>query len=479
MKKGRIKINKFIFYTIFFWVFVGLFVGLLLGTSAYYYSQFGDFSFTNFQGPVPVWQMSPGLKNYVVTFELINSIFLGIFFALVVAFFLILVMVKGISNFFWIMLPLFFLFINSIFTFDSYIVVSLVIKNVNSKVFGSLTVPTMGLFFFFRALYLKKQGIIDATNVHMIAIGSVFFVASILNFIYYFADVDLRAYYWILVCSVGLYLVIMTNLKAASQQRPLTWRTQVTNSLCFVLILYEIAYSSDLMHFAPLGIEEIVFFFIFLNAEGLLFMRLKELYTNARAETQLEEDNISLERDILNEQIKPHYIFNTLFIIQSIYHKSQEKGDAAIELYKNDLISSFKNTDKPLIPFKDELGVIENFIKMQNILKDVPFKIKEDLEYVDFMIPPLSIEPLIENSVRYSNCNLKEDGMILIKTHKEGDKIIIEVSDNGNGFDIKQVRADSIGVKNLTVRFTKFLNGTVEIHSTKGIGTWAKITIPE
>ena len=455
------------------------FIMFLLGTSVYCQSAFGDFSFATFQGPIPVWQMTSGLKNYVVIFELINSIFLGIFFSIIASFFLIILLVKGISNFFWVMLPLCFLFINSIFSFDSYIVVSLMIKNVSAKIFGSLMIPTMCLFFFFRVLDLKKQEVIDISKIQLIFIGSILMIASGLNFIYFYAGIDVRAYYWFLLLSVGLYIVLMTNLKASKEERQLSMKNQLTNSLCFVLIIYEIIYSSDALGFAPLGIEELVFFFIFLNAEFLLFTRLKELYTNARAETKLEEDNISLEKDILNEQIKPHYIFNTLFIIQSIYHKSPKKGDEAIELYKNDLISSFKNIDKPLIPFKDELEVIENFVKMQNILKDVPFRINEQLEVIDFMIPPLSIEPLIENSVRYSNCNLKPDGIITIKTHKESGKIIIDVSDNGNGFDINQIRPDSIGVKNLTARLTRFLHGTVEMHSTIGIGTWAKITIPE
>lgn len=95
-------------------------------------------------------------------------------------------------------------------------------------------------------------------------------------------------------------------------------------------------------------------------------------------------------------------------------------------------------------------------------------------------MPILSLEPLVENAIKYSQANLKSDGYILIaSTRTEDGNVVITIKDNGLGFDIADIKESSKGIMNSKLRLEMGLNAKATFNSKLGVGTEITIVFEE
>ena len=108
-----------------------------------------------------------------------------------------------------------------------------------------------------------------------------------------------------------------------------------------------------------------------------------------------------------------------------------------------------------------------------------------------FLVPPLSIQPLVENAVKHGICTRMSGGTVTIRSYEETDMYVVEVEDDGAGFDVSGLDlgddTDSaapssgnapnghIGLKNIRFRVQEITGGTLKIESHPGKGT--KVTV--
>jgi LytS/YehU family sensor histidine kinase len=212
----------------------------------------------------------------------------------------------------------------------------------------------------------------------------------------------------------------------------------------------------------------------------MIYIRqIKERIDESHQALVLAEEIKEVKNQALKAQIKPHFIFNTMTSIQDIYHRSLEEGDRALSRFSKHLRLNVDSGYKDMVSFQDELNNIQNYFELENLRRGGKLSLLYDIDYVDFDIPILSLQPLIENAVKYGKTDEKEDGYIQIKSYEEEESIIVEVNDNGSGFDISEIKENSTGLKNVTQRLGFSLNANVEIISKKGEGTTVKIIIPK
>ena len=110
------------------------------------------------------------------------------------------------------------------------------------------------------------------------------------------------------------------------------------------------------------------------------------------------------------------------------------------------------------------------------------FEVAYDLQIIDFTLPALSVQPLVENAIRHGVRDLGEDGVVFIITERRGDMIRIVVEDNGPGFPAgatEQQKAHiSHGLENVRMRLETQCGGSLHIHS-DGNGTRLIVLIPK
>lgn len=186
----------------------------------------------------------------------------------------------------------------------------------------------------------------------------------------------------------------------------------------------------------------------------------------------------TVKAEALRGQIKPHFIFNSLAAIQSLYHKSLSDGDKATSLFSKHLRANIEAANTDLIPFEQELDNIQVYIDLENMRFDKKFNVIFDIDATEFEIPVLSLQPYIENSMRYSKVNQKDDGYIKITSRKTAEGILLELSDNGVGFDVNAVSPASCGIRNSRERFSVLMGIEPTITSVLGQGTTVSIVIP-
>lgn len=236
--------------------------------------------------------------------------------------------------------------------------------------------------------------------------------------------------------------------------------------------------SENIIAFPPSGFTSfytLIVIFLFAMTYVAFVIRTDREALKA-SEYKLKYERVRTEA--LRGQIKPHFIFNSLAAIQSLYYKSTQAGDRATNLFSRHLRANVEAGTTDLIPFEKELDNVQVYVDLENMRFDNKFNVIFDIDPTDFEIPVLSLQPYIENAMRYSKVNEKPDGYIKISSRMDGKDIVLEVSDNGVGFDDSAIKPTSCGIRNSRERFEMLMGVVPEIRSAPGEGTVITILIP-
>lgn len=198
-----------------------------------------------------------------------------------------------------------------------------------------------------------------------------------------------------------------------------------------------------------------------------------------RLEKELEEIRIS----VMLSQIKPHFLYNVLGTIRSLCRNDPEQAWAALGDFSKYLqgdMSALK--DNHLITFDSELRHIETYLRLEKLRLGKKLSIIYDVQERDFMLPPLTVQPLVENAVKHGIFNKVGGGVIALRTSQQADDIIISVEDNGIGFDPESPVWQSeehahVGLVNVRSRLENMAGGQMTIQSAPGEGTTVTVRI--
>lgn len=196
-------------------------------------------------------------------------------------------------------------------------------------------------------------------------------------------------------------------------------------------------------------------------------------------EQELEDNRIA----IMISQIQPHFMFNSLTAIAQLCKKDPIAAKNSIILFANYLrgnMDALQNKD--LIFFSRELEHINMYISLEQLCYGDALQVEYDIQTTAFSVPPLTIQPLVENAIKHG-VGMKEDGgYVRIRTEEEDNCVKITIQDDGVGFEVGAEIQDGeshIGIKNVKRRLQYMCNATLEIDSRIGYGTCAVIKIPK
>lgn len=193
--------------------------------------------------------------------------------------------------------------------------------------------------------------------------------------------------------------------------------------------------------------------------------RLLYLNRSEKKKNELEIESLKLRQEVLLNQIKPHFIYNSLGAIMSLYHKNLKEGDEGLIIFSNYLRTNVDSVEKGLVPFSDEIDTVINYVELENLRFEKKFELLLELDFEDFMIPILSLQPIIENSIKYSGVNEKSDGYIKITSKLIDGFVEITVSNNGIPFNVDEIKVNSKGISNIKSRLKIFLDASFSVES--------------
>lgn len=230
---------------------------------------------------------------------------------------------------------------------------------------------------------------------------------------------------------------------------------------------------------------------LFLSIGFVLFMSIQAYLAIQSIGNAIlsEKQVIKLEKELLEShiaimlsQIQPHFLYNALNIIRHLCYTKPELAGDTVEKFAKYLrgnMDSLKQREP--IPFEAELMHLKNYLAIEQLRFD-DVQIEYDLKIMDFFIPPLSIQPLVENAIKYGVTQCEDGGIIKIKTFEDEKNIMVQISDNGVGFNPLEIKKDDrshIGIENTRERLNGMCHGTLDIKSTIGVGTTLTIMLPK
>ncbi len=202
-----------------------------------------------------------------------------------------------------------------------------------------------------------------------------------------------------------------------------------------------------------------------------------------RRQTQQEKQLMDLQIALMLSQIQPHFLYNALSSIRRMIKKDPDVAEAAVEnfaLYLRQNLESLNRVEP--IPFAEELRHLEEYLYLEKLRFGDRLTVEYDLSETDFVLPVLSLQPIVENAVKHGILKREEGGTVQISTIRIGNEIILTVADNGVGFDEEAYwnsKHMHIGLTNVMQRIQLQCSGKVTIQSECGVGTTVTVTLPQ
>ncbi|MEH7383816.1 histidine kinase [Bacillus sp. JJ1521] len=241
------------------------------------------------------------------------------------------------------------------------------------------------------------------------------------------------------------------------------------------------------------------------NTFNQMRLNIRQLVSEIKQQSELDKLLKEMELKSLQNQINPHFLFNTLNTVSKMaYLEEAQNTSRLIEAIAALLRYNLGDLHKSSTLF-NEVKIVKEYFYIQRTRfgERIDFKLDVDPDCLNIEIPSLSLQPIIENAFIHGIESKEDGGIIKLKVFHESDRIHVEISDNGAGMDentltkLRQIadgtsqedivmheestgHSTGIGVKNVIQRLQLFYKrtGIVEIESIKDSGTTFRLLLP-
>lgn len=215
-----------------------------------------------------------------------------------------------------------------------------------------------------------------------------------------------------------------------------------------------------------------------------MFNMIWELRAARKKAERTEKELIQNRIAIMLSQIQPHFLYNALTAISRLCDIDSRKAKSAILNFSAYLRSNLDSLAEPgLITFEEELNHVKTYLDLEKMRFDDELTIIYKIEVSNFLLPSLTVQPIIENAVRHGVGKKAGGGTVTPATREMEAAYLVTIADNGVGFDIRDTGAASsgihIGIENVRSRLKAQCDGSLLVVSESGLGTTATITIPK
>jgi two-component system, LytTR family, sensor kinase len=217
-----------------------------------------------------------------------------------------------------------------------------------------------------------------------------------------------------------------------------------------------------------------------------------KIWDNTRIEIKLKDQErllLQARMEALQNQINPHFLFNTLNSISSLVRFDPDTARVMIVKLANILRRLLRKTDA-FVPLSEDVNFIDDYLDIEVVRfgRD-KLRVIKDLEPVslDVLVPSMMLQPLVENSIKHGLSPKVEGGSIILRSRIEGERLIVEVEDDGVGISgagflevPSGVGGSGIGMANVAERLKVLFGDTARlvVNNSPSGGTLVQISMP-
>jgi hypothetical protein len=220
------------------------------------------------------------------------------------------------------------------------------------------------------------------------------------------------------------------------------------------------------------------------------------LWSSRKRQLKLEKQKENIEQRLLRSQMNPHFIFNAIGSIQNYLFDASDQKTALVYLshFSELMRQILENSRETYITLNSEIDALHNYLKLQLLRYNEEFQFEINMDpHIDpneLMVPPLILQPFVENAIEHGKIYMVEDGHVIINIKLNDDQLEVNIIDNGKGLnhqqnEIKtQMKSNSLGtqitrerLEYLSRMFNKRFNFHFLDHAKHG--TQVHITLPK
>lgn len=322
-------------------------------------------------------------------------------------------------------------------------------------------------------------------NYYCIGVASLCLIQLILQFLGVF---DIRENLYVTHVAIGVGVILAIGVVIYERIKfPQKAKMPLGNKLpfiCFAGVLADViafyikGNSSGLVY----SLFAFLFYIVFMGIATMNNYSEKELELAEKERQLAEKDRQLTDRRIASmmSQIRSHFIFNVLTTISTYCKLDPKKADNALVRFSRYLRKNINIIEEEgLIAFDMELEQLEDYIALEQLRFEDRILFEKQIETSSFEIPPLTIQPIVENAIKHGLIEQGKSGTICLHTKRKIGYVEITVTDDGIGFVPEECeKEDSVGIRNVRYRLEHMVGGVLTIESAPGEGTRVTITIP-
>lgn len=213
----------------------------------------------------------------------------------------------------------------------------------------------------------------------------------------------------------------------------------------------------------------------------LVFINSYDELENDMVEREKEQSRLQVA--VMISQMQPHFLYNCLASIGALCEEDPKLAAEATNAFSDYLRENMDFVDKRNpISFSEELNHIKTYVWLEKLRFPNKLNIEYEISCTAFLVPALSVQPMVENAIKHGICRKKSGGTVRICSFETDLHYVVTVSDDGTGFDVRQAIDDGrrhLGISNTRYRVREMVGGSLEIESTPGKGTVVTIQVPK
>jgi LytS/YehU family sensor histidine kinase len=194
---------------------------------------------------------------------------------------------------------------------------------------------------------------------------------------------------------------------------------------------------------------------------------------------------IDAELRALRAQLNPHFLFNTLHSITALVRLDPSDGERALEQFATLLryVLDVNRNRGEEVPLEEELGFVRTYLALEQLRLGHRLKLVEDIDSdtLECLVLGFSLQPLVENAIRYGIAPRAGEGTLRISADIVGEQLVLEVADDGAGADAAMVaKASGVGLSAVRQRLeTRWgSDARMEIVTAPRNGFLVRLTVP-
>lgn len=297
-------------------------------------------------------------------------------------------------------------------------------------------------------------------------------VTQFTTVIYYFTDEGVyQRGPWYPLLLVFPVVSMLLNLMALITH----WKSLSDNEhIAFLayLILPTVGMLVQMTHF---GLLTILFGTVLAGLMMFFFILREQVEVHARRAEESAQQQIS----IMMLQMRPHFICNTLTSIYYLCGTDAKKAQQVVGRFTDYLQRNFRTVTKmEPVPFAEELEHTQAYLEVEKARFEDQLSVSFDLPVTDFALPALTLQPIVENAVKYGVLPDREALSIVVRTERTEQGVTLTVEDTGPGYAPTEDDEPHIALRNIRKRLDMMCGGTLEILPREGGGTVARVFVP-